>query len=518
VGDGGTFNRAIENLTFGDMPDMHPSVQMAFNGLIGADAGQKHVIIISDGDPSPPRSSLLRQFVEAGITISTVGVFPHSPGDLNMMKSIADDTNGRYYPVTTSTALATLPQIFIKEAQTVKRPLIWEGEPFTPTLGASGLEVMRGISGVPPITGYIVTAEREGLTQVTLRGQEADPVCAMWQHGLGRAVAYTSDVSTRWGAAWQSWPDFRAFWEQHVRWAMRPSGNADVRARLETRGDETIIVVDALGPDGERLNFAQFQGRVAGPGGEAMDVRLAQVGPGRYEGTFRSDDPGSYVMSLRYAAPGPDGQRIEGSVQAASTRPFTDEFRALEDNAALLRQVAERTGGRVLNADPAQADLWSRGGLPVPVSAQPIWLATAIFAMAVFLVDVAVRRIRIEIAVIRSLIAKALGGRAVTTGEQLGTLRQTRKKVRETMSETDEDAIKASRRAVEKAAEARFEAPVQETGSVPLVDKTEPEATTKRQSEPEADEETGMSRLMRAKKKAQQDLEDEHKNDEHRSE
>ena len=509
VGDGGTFDRAIESLTFGDMPDMHPSVQMAYEGLVGADAGQKHVIIISDGDPSAPRGTLLREYVDAGITISTVGVFPHSPGDLNMLKRLAESTGGRYYPVTTATALATLPQIFIKEAQTVKRPLIWEGDPIVPTLGAGGLEVMRGITRVPAISGYIVTAEREGLTQVTLRGQEADPVCAMWQHGLGRAVAYTSDVSTRWGAAWQDWPQFRAFWEQHVRWAMRPSGNADVRARLETRGDETVIVVDALDPQGERLNFAQFAGRIAGPNGGSTDVRLAQVGPGRYEGSFRSDDPGSYVMSLRYAAPGvAGGPRIEGSVQAAATRPFTDEFRALEDNSALLRQVAERTGGRVLSSDPQQADLWSRAGLPVPVAAQPIWLATAIAAMGVFLLDVGVRRIRLDMPMIKRSLARALGVTTVTTGEQLGSLRKTRRKVRQSMSETDEDAIKASRAAVERAAEARFEATDTDEAPAPLVDMT-PEPTPAESEEPD-DAESGMSRLMRAKKKAQQDLEDEH--------
>jgi hypothetical protein len=46
----------------------------------------------------------------------------------------------------------------------------------------------------------------------------------------------------------------------------------------------------------------------------------------------------------------------EGTVQAAITRPFADEFRALKDNSPLLRQIAEMTGGQVLPADPRDAE------------------------------------------------------------------------------------------------------------------------------------------------------------------
>src|SRR5690606_661335 len=120
------------------------------------------------------------------------------------------------------------------------------------------------------------------------------------------------------------------------------------------------------------------------------------TGPGRYEGLFDSGDPGSYVMSLKYHAPNPDGAgpALEGTTQAAVNRPFADEFRATQDNAALLRQVAEMTGGRILSVDPAsaEADLWLHEGMEKPVSRRSIWLIAAIVGLGLFLLDVAIRR------------------------------------------------------------------------------------------------------------------------------
>jgi hypothetical protein len=51
--------------------------------------------------------------------------------------------------------------------------------------------------------------------------------------------------------------------------------------------------------------------------------------------------------------------------------PYSPEFRHVTHNAALMRQVAEMTGGRVLSAtDPELVDLFYRGDLIVPFEAQ----------------------------------------------------------------------------------------------------------------------------------------------------
>ncbi|MCA9288813.1 MAG: VWA domain-containing protein, partial [Phycisphaerales bacterium] len=245
VGDRTAATRAINALQFGDMQDFTPSLRMAYQRLLTVDAGQKHMIIVSDGDPSPPPTSLLQQFRAAQITISTVGLGVHNSGDSQRMALISQATGGNHYDITPGT-IATLPQIFVKEAQTVRRSMIWEGTPFAPTVTAAGSEPMRGITSVPAIRGYVISADREGLSMVTMRGgSENDPIAAHWQYGLGKSVAFLSDATSRWGASWVGWDDFQRFWEQHIRWAMRPSGSADVRVATENRGDRTVVTVDA---------------------------------------------------------------------------------------------------------------------------------------------------------------------------------------------------------------------------------------------------------------------------------
>ncbi|MEM9560381.1 MAG: VWA domain-containing protein [Planctomycetota bacterium] len=514
VGDASAVKRAINGLTFGDMQTFNPSLQLALQGLQAADAGQKHLIIISDGDPSMD-IRIVQGFADSGITISTVGVNPHTAQDLNTLRRMANVTGGEFYNVA-NTALATLPQIFIKEAQTIRRSLIWEGDPFSPAVVGVAAESMRGISGVPPITGYVVTAEREGLSLVTLkavREDTEDPIAAQWQYGLGKAVAFTGDATTRWSGAWVGWEGYRQFWEQQVRWAMRPGGSATMRVTTETRGDQTLLVIEGFDPAGDRLNFAQFRSRVANPDGTGSDVIVRQVGPGRYEGTIESGDPGSYVVSLQYRAPGQTESGIlEGSVQASVVRPFADEFRALESNTGLLRQVASITGGRVLEGDPSRDDLWSREGVTMPVSLSPIWIYAALAGIVLFLADVGVRRVRIDPAAILRSLRRGAGKEKGASGEQLEGLRAVRAKAQQRMT-TSGDASNAGSGGASPQAERKFEAGADATG-IPLTtagDEAREPAIKKTKPPAQADSDDGdsLSALRRAKRRAQDEFNDE---------
>ncbi len=520
VGDGTKVKRAINSLTFGDMPDFRPSFELTYDSLASSDAGQKHVILISDGDPQAPPTALLDKYVKAGITVSAVGMSVHGANESANMKWIADYTKGRYYEVKTQAQLAKLPQIFVKEAQTIRRTLIWEGKPFTPTFTGIPSESLRGVTGVPPITGYVVTAEREGLALTTIKGREGDPILAQWQHGLGKVVAFTSDASSRWNASWIAWDGYRAFWEQHTRWAMRPSGSRNVRVMTETKGDTTIVTVDAMDAAGGRLDFARFHGRVATPDGKGIDLTLKQVGPGRYQGAIVAPNAGASVVSLRYVAPDATTSSgvIEGSVQAAINRPFADEFRLLQDNAALLEQVAGVTGGAVI--DPSKKpDLWRRAGLTMPVATRALWLAFALAGIALFLIDVGVRRVRIDLPMIWNAI-KGLASRGrVKSGEHVSSLKAARAKARTTIARGDltpeeRVAIRATAQADEALAKVKFEAAPEQlrrpaapiVTEIPTTKATKPGAPPA-PAAPQAPGE-GLGRLMKAKQKAREGMDD----------
>lgn len=535
IGDGSAIRRSIQNLAFGDMPDYNSVLTKALEGLAGVEAGAKHVIMITDGDAQMPSNSLLQKYKKERVTISTVGVYPHSGADLKKLQQIADTTGGKHYEVVNQGGLGQIVQIFIKEAQTVKRALIWEGDPFVPAMTGAPAESMRGVTGVPPIGGYVVTGEREGLALVTLRGKENDPIAAQWQYGLGRVAAFTSDAAARWDPAWVGWPGYKAFWEQHVRWAMRPSGSPNIHVTTEKVGDQTRVIVDALDAGGERLNFARFKGRVAGPDGQGQDLDLQQVGPGRYEGRFDSKQAGTFVVSMRYvaprtgggtapggAAPQDSGQSdvIEGSVQAAVTRPFADEFRALTDNEPLLQRVAAMTGGKMLTGDPAKDDLWRREGLTMPVAITPIWLAFAISGIGLFLLDVGVRRVRIDIPGMARAVRRSMETRKEKHGQQMGALQKAREQARKVMAERSvtpgaSGGVAAHAAPVASAsAKVKFEASAdrvkkQGAGPVAVGGPVEEKKGAGEKAEKAVSKEEGLSRLMQAKKRAREGMEEE---------
>ncbi|MBX9736386.1 MAG: VWA domain-containing protein [Phycisphaerales bacterium] len=101
LGDKAAALRSINSLTYGDAPSFDTMLTDAYNGLKTASAGQKHIIIISDGDPQQNDQQLISNIIAAKISISTVAVFPHTYGnasaDLNRMRKIATQTGGRYY-------------------------------------------------------------------------------------------------------------------------------------------------------------------------------------------------------------------------------------------------------------------------------------------------------------------------------------------------------------------------------------------------------------------------------------
>jgi hypothetical protein len=271
-------------------------------------------------------------------------------------------------------------------------------------------------------------------------------------------------------------------------------------------GETTRVTIEALDAKGERLNFANFRGRLALPSGGGQDVDLKQVGPGLYETSVRTSEAGSYVASLRYLAPGEnEGETVEGSVQFAISRPFADEFRVLEDNTALLEQVRAMTGGRLLDTDPKKADLFNREGLKVPVATRPIWLWAATIGIGIFLVDVAVRRVRIDPAMIAGGVRRLFRPSEVRQGEQIGSLKTARDAARQTIKRREGDAATRS---------VKFEATAEQLkgAALPVNSSATESAPIEVKAAKSASAETGqaaadgMSRLLKAKKRAQDDI------------
>ena len=437
---------AVQRMKMGDMPDFGAPMKAGYDALKACKAGQKHMIMISDGDPQAPPRSLLAKLKAARITCTTVAVNPHSPSDVGTMKAIAAATGGRYYFVP-NTGINKLPQIFIKEAQIVRRSMIIE-ETFRPRVTDALSEIVRGVAGgMPSLDGYILTAPKGGLTQVILTSPEADPILAAGQSGLGRCVAFTSSADSQWASAWLGWGGFDRFWEQAVRWAARSDRATDCEIFTDVEGRHVTVTVEAVDKEGQFLQLQNIVGQAIAPDMTARPLRLEQVGPGRYRGRFRVEQSGSHLLNLRYAKAGDEPGR-SASVQSVVTLPYAPEFRDLTDNMPLLTKVAEMTGGRVLPNDPAKADLFSHVGLEFPKTATSMMRPLAILWLVLFLLDVAVRRVALNPRAIAARVVAAFrpGRKGAESEQTLSQLRRRRRQVQQEYVQAADGRNDAGRR------------------------------------------------------------------------
>ncbi|MGA2582786.1 MAG: hypothetical protein ABSG31_05870 [Tepidisphaeraceae bacterium] len=401
-GDGSKIIAAIHQWSLGDLPDFNQCIQLALDGdatspgLIKSDARAKHIIIITDDDPHMPDDATIQRCIANKISISTITVYPHQPGNVaEGVRELAKRTGGRSYgPIESNPN--QLPQIFIKEATVVKRTIVHEDPHGIPIrLAYSTSELVKGITAgdLPPLYGMDLTAKRDNpLVEMPITaGPKNDPVLAHWQAGLGKTAIYTGDAFNRWDANWVGTPMFAKFWSQVVRGVARSPVDPNFETDMTVDGDKGHIIVRALKEGDAFNNFLTIGGTIAG--GADLDkqpIRLSQTGPGTYEADFDASQQGSYICYLSYS--GEDSRR--GSLLAGTVVNTSPEMRYLQSNDALLKQIADRTGGNYLAPfDVASADMFSRDGIAASESPQSIWDRLIPILLALILIDVAIRRI-----------------------------------------------------------------------------------------------------------------------------
>jgi len=367
------------------------------------------------------------------------------------------------------------------------------------------------------VRGMVLTSRKNSpqIDVPLVGGDNNDPVLANWQAGAGKAVAFTSDATDRWGNYWAASGEYAKFWAQVVRSVSRPPMSTDFDIKVTQDGNVGKVVVEALNKDSGFMNFLNVRGEVVGPDMNPLNVRLTQVGPGVYQGEFPVRDPGNYIALLNYTGAGGKSGALLGGL-ANSTSP---ETRDLQSNDNLLEQIADQTGGRVIPAFDDTADLFSRENLPISSSPLPVWDVLMPFLLLLILIDVAVRRIAWDWQSTKRMAAAAGAWvRSYTTvrkveeshQQTLGTLKHVREQVAEQKFKPGESAASGAGAAPAGRPDpsAKFEAPKGVSGDITQVvggatNKPVPPPPKKVQPKGEQPEGGSMSGLMAAKKRAQ---------------
>lgn len=428
----------VRSIAAGGGTNLMPAMLTAGKALIDADAKIKHMVILSDGQSSGEQQVMFNFAAELqaqGISVSTIAV--GDSADTSTMLGIATAGGGNYYPVTDPTLL---PQIFIKDTQFVRRPLI-RLKPFLPVVNGPSSPVLTGTSGwqqgatVPPLEGIVLTQARDD-PRVTnaLTSDDGYPLLSHWFVGRGQVAGFTSDASV-WANGWigaQSWGGFRSLWAQLARTIARPAIDQNAELLASVEGGELIMTYNAFEDDGTPIDGLTVAGDVFSPdSGDPMPVQLTQIGPGQYEARSPAPARGNYVIAL---APSRGARQLPAVIGGAS-RALGPEYASVRSDVSLLQQIAQAGNGTVWSIDQlgeeGGVDLFSRDGITPSTAMTPLWPILLGWTIAIFVLDVGTRRLAWDRLLNRALMREwrkalqdAAEGRGQAATSTVGGLKQ----------------------------------------------------------------------------------------------
>ncbi|MDQ6946246.1 MAG: VWA domain-containing protein [Actinomycetota bacterium] len=371
----------IKNAPLGDPPGYGQMMQAGLVALARSTAANKHMILIGDGDATADVGRYPSLLAGAGnVIVSTVGLdVDRNPDYMSHMRRIARLGGGRFY---LSENQQRVPEIVLQASRDAIRPW-YENQPFFPKVASAG-DVLAGVplDAFPELGGYVVTTPKAD-AEVALSSPAGDPVLADWQHGLGRAVAWTSDAQGRWTAGFLESPVSAALFARMVAWSLPVPLSEGLSVRAVPADDGLDVAVTATGITGEG---GELQVDLVGPGVDEATPGpvLRPVAPNQWEGRVRADVLGSYVLHGVLRREG----RIVGQTELTVAVPYSAEYLDSGRDDGVLQALARRGGTLVSN--PSQ--LWTFRLWSLRVTGD--WSSPLLLlAVVLWPLDVAVRRL-----------------------------------------------------------------------------------------------------------------------------
>jgi uncharacterized protein YegL len=361
-----------------------PALDMAFQDLLSTRARIKHVILLTDGQSQEAGLVELAETMRGeAITVSSVGL----GNDVNrsLLQSVANQGGGRAYFTSDP---HNVPRIFMRETSAVSRSSVVEelieAHPAEPADFLKGIDLARA----PLLRGYVATQLAPRPAQAILVSDLGEPLLARGRVGLGWALAWTPDIKPRWSTDWLRWSQFARFWGQLVREHMRSRPLRELPMQAALVDAEAQLTLDALDLDDSFINGLDTRVRVEGPDGfEPRSVTLQQVAPGRYVAQLPLPLHGAYTFAAEHRRQG----QLLATSRAQLGHPYPAEYDPRPPDLEKLSRIADLGGGRGL-ATPA--GLFEPGAQRVEARS-PLWPWCVGLAIALFLVDLLLRRVRL---------------------------------------------------------------------------------------------------------------------------
>lgn len=361
--------------------NLYPALEDAFKALQQVDAARKHVIVLSDGRTEKNDfETLVKTMARNDISVSAVAIGVDA--DKELMQAIAQWGVGRSYYTDDP---ANIPNIFTGETKIVAKELI--SERTLQPAPVSAHEVLQGIeyTSFPVILGQVLTYPKPGATVVL--STEKGPLLSAWRYGLGRSIAFTSDLSTRWGKEWVNWDQYGQFSAQMLKWVQRKETQKNYAVEITRQGEQGTFTADVTDSQHRFINHLALKLNILSTSQTNQTLSLEQIAPGRYQAAFPAEDIGEYYFSLFGDE---DDEQTDPKVFGFGV-PYTDEFTSVGVNTPLLDQLASMTNGQVLQLDEVPKDLFTVQS-DIKDYGTSLWPYLAIAFLLLLLGNVAVRK------------------------------------------------------------------------------------------------------------------------------
>ncbi|MBR6382370.1 MAG: VWA domain-containing protein, partial [Lachnospiraceae bacterium] len=387
VEDPEEIQKMIFSIPSGGGTSIYPALEAAVKDINNCDAMIKHIILLTDGqDYNTGYDGLLRIINNAGITLSCVAV--GSGCNEQLLRDLASQGNGRIF---FSDDTTDLPRIFAQEVFLASNTYIVE-EVFTPEV-TSNDKIIRDVvkDGMPQLYGYVATMKKERSIDL-LESFQHDPILSYWQYGLGKTVAWTSDVNGEWTAEYSGWDNTPLLWHNIIKLVSEDNGMEGTYANVEQNGNKATITYTTEEYSADTKVIAIVYDEEGNP----KEVELDPKKPGVYEAQVDTKDTGIYTINVQQK----DKGEIVSSINTAAIMQYSLEYRFYPEN-TLLDEFAASTGG-IFIENPDEVFKYS----PEFVKARfNLWIPLLIIAALLFLYDIAVRRFHLSFAFVDKMAA-----------------------------------------------------------------------------------------------------------------
>ncbi len=373
---------AVEQIELGRGTYMTDATREAFNQLKEFEADNKHVIILSDGEPQDSGYiRIVRQMAANGITVSAIAV--GQGADRRIMQVIAETGGGNYYNAAT---VKDLPEIMVEE--TVAAIDTYRQTGTFPISVASYSTLLNGVESenLPAMSGYTTTFLKKDAEQfLTVNGGE--PLYVQWDYGTGRVGSFTADLrGSDSGELFQS-EDGQQLIYNMVAGVLRSDTNVTALA-VEAMADNQTAKVDISAPLESR---EALKVTVLSPEGEEQTVETRLTIEDTYEGSFDISTPGAYTITVTHLDA--SGSMLDFT-QEHLAASYSEEYNAFctADGEELLAEVCEMTGGKM---SYTASDVLDFEGKLIEQAIDPT-VPMLILILVLFLADIAVRKFRLK--------------------------------------------------------------------------------------------------------------------------